>query len=121
MPEEPNTEERLTELERILKRAQKEHSVLSDAILVLNASQRGLEETTTAHKAWLEELTLAQARTEERWRETDERWRETDERFREMRDWMQESRRESNEYMRRVDSRFDALVSAMGEYIRRQP
>jgi predicted nucleic acid-binding Zn-ribbon protein len=47
-------------------------------------------------------LTEAQIKTEERFQETDRRFRETDERF------------------RQTGERIDALVSAIGELIRRQ-
>jgi len=54
-------------------------------------------------------LTEAQIRTEERFRETDQRFRDIEARF-----------RETDDRSRQTDQRIDKLVSAIGEFIRKQ-
>jgi len=71
-------------------------------------------------------LTEAQIRTEERFRETDERFgqleerfRETDERFRQTDERFRQTAAEAAERSRHFDERVDKLVSAIGEFLRR--
>jgi chromosome segregation ATPase len=81
----------------------------------LSVKQQELDEVLAAIADAQAENAKRFRETEQRFRETEQRFRETDERFREV----AERFRETDERFRETDARIDKLVSAIGEFIRR--
>jgi hypothetical protein len=101
---------------------------LEEATTVLTYAQ-GLHAATLAdHKAWLGELSLAQARTQEQMRKTEESIRQTQEQMREWLAEMEEQTRKTEESIRqtqkqmlesdaRTEKRIADLVSGIGRFM----